>query len=72
MPKMKKIWIYMVGVAPFAFLHDWLSNRMAGPVFLAIAIAYFLVVRYIAEKYGKCDTGPSSGPKGSAGPKGSE
>lgn len=50
---MKKIWIYMAGVAPFAFFYEWLKGLMPGPVFLVGAIVYLLILRLLAEKYGK-------------------
>jgi hypothetical protein len=50
---MKKIWIYMVGVAPLAFFYEPLKTFVSGPVFLICAIAYLLILRWFAEKFGK-------------------
>ncbi len=50
---MKKIWIYMAGVAPFAFFYEQLKALTSGPLFLVAAIAYLLLLRVIAEKFGK-------------------
>jgi cytochrome bd-type quinol oxidase subunit 2 len=50
---MKKIWIYMAGVALFAFFYEPLKALVSGPVFLGGAIVYFLLLRVLAEKFGK-------------------
>ncbi|MGO4307918.1 hypothetical protein [Cupriavidus sp. RAF12] len=50
---MKKIWIYMAGIAPFAFFYEALKALTSGPIFLGLAIIYLLIVRWLAEKFGK-------------------
>lgn len=51
--KMKKFWIYYLGVAIFALAYAWLKTKMSEPVFLAGAIGYLLLLRLISEKLGK-------------------
>ena len=50
---MKKIWIYMAGVVPFAFFYGPLKELASGPVFLIFAVVYLLILRLLAEKFGK-------------------
>jgi hypothetical protein len=50
---MKKIWIYVIGIAPLGYFYEALKGLMSGPVFLGLAIIYLFVVRWIAEKFGK-------------------
>ena len=53
---MKKIWLYIAGVAPFApfaFFYEPLKELASGPVFLISAVVYLLILRLLAEKFGK-------------------
>lgn len=50
---MKKVWIYVAGVAPLAFFYEGLKAVVSEPVFLGGAIVYLLLVRAVAEKFGK-------------------
>lgn len=50
---MKKIWIYMAGVVPLAFFYEPLKTLVSGPVFLICAVVYLLLLRLLAEKFGK-------------------
>lgn len=43
----------MAGVAPIAFFYEQLKALTNGPLFLLAGIAYLLLVRLIAEKFGK-------------------
>lgn len=53
LPQMKKIWVYIAGVVPFAFFYEPLKALVSGPLFLAGAITYLLLLRMLAEKVGK-------------------
>jgi hypothetical protein len=50
---MKKIWIYMIGVIPLALTTERLQSVIGGPALLIGAVSYLLVVRLVAERYGK-------------------
>lgn len=50
---MKKFWIYMAGVAVFAFFYAWLKTVVAQPVFFIGGLAYLVLIRLLAEKFGK-------------------
>lgn len=50
---MKKIWIYMAGVLPFAFFYEQLKALASGPVLLGGALVYLLLLRALADKFGK-------------------
>ena len=50
---MKKIWIYMLGLLPFALFYEQLKASVSGPVFLVAAVVYLLLVRLVAEKFGR-------------------
>ena len=51
--KVKKFWVYMTGVTPLALFHESLQSLTNGPVFLVGAIIYLLLIRVLAEKFGK-------------------
>lgn len=50
---MKKFWIYMIGVAVFAFFYAWLKTVVAQPIFFVAGLAYLVLVGLLAEKLGK-------------------
>ena len=50
---MKKIWIYVAVIVPFAFFYEPLKAALSLPVFLGAGLVYFLLARAIAEKFGK-------------------
>lgn len=54
---MKKIWIYVLGMLPFALFYEQLRALTAGPVFLASSVVYLLLVRLVAEKIGRQPAG---------------
>lgn len=41
-----------MGVIGLGLAHGWLKATFGNPVFFAIAIAYLLVLRLLAEKFG--------------------
>ncbi len=51
--KMKKIWIYMLGVLPLALFYEQLKGLGNGPIFLISAVVYLMFVRFVAEKFGR-------------------
>lgn len=51
--KVKKIWIYMLGMAPLAFFYEPVKRATGESVFL-LAVVYLIVVRLQAEKLGRC------------------
>ena len=53
MPKMKKIWVYMLGLLPLALFYEQLKAMGNGPVFLVSVVVYLLLVRLVAEKLGR-------------------
>jgi hypothetical protein len=53
MSTMKKTWIYVAGVGIFGLAYAWLKGMLPEPVFFAGAIAYLLLLRLAAEKFGK-------------------
>lgn len=51
---MRKIYIYIFGVALLGLLHAPLKSAAPhGAVFLFIVIAYLVILRLVAEKFGK-------------------
>jgi hypothetical protein len=51
---MRKIHIYLIGVALLGLLHAPLKSAAPhGSVFLLIVIVYLVALRLIAEKFGK-------------------
>lgn len=50
---MKKAWIYLAGVVVFGLAYAWLKSLMSEPVFFAGAIGYLLLLRLLAEKFGR-------------------
>ena len=49
---MRKGLIYLIGVFVLGLAHGWLRATFSDPVSFAIAIAYLLVLRLLAEKVG--------------------
>jgi hypothetical protein len=50
---MSKRVIYIVGVSIFGLLYVPLERAIPGPVFLAAAVVYAILLRLIAERHGK-------------------
>jgi hypothetical protein len=51
---MNKAWIYyLVGIMAFGFAYEWLKSIMGQPVFFVGAIIYVLLLRLLAEKFGR-------------------
>jgi apolipoprotein N-acyltransferase len=53
MPKMKKTWIYLIGVIVFGLSYAWLKTLMSELVFFGVVIGYLVLLRLLAEKFGK-------------------
>ncbi len=50
---MSKNQIYFTGVMVLGLVYGWVKAAFSSPVFLGIAITYLIVIRVIAERYGK-------------------
>lgn len=51
---MKKIYIYLVGVILLGLMYAHLKSALGGGWrFFCIALIYLLVIRFIAERFGK-------------------
>ena len=50
---MKKIWIYIIGVAVVGLAYGWLKQMLTEPVFFGFGIVYLVLLRLLAEKFGK-------------------
>ena len=50
---MKRAWIYLAGVIIFGLAYAWLKMLVSDPVFFAGAIGYLLLLRLLAEKFGR-------------------
>jgi len=44
--------IYLIGLVFLGLAHEWLRMTLNGPISLAIAVVYLLIVRFIAERFG--------------------
>lgn len=43
----------MAGVVPFAFFYEPIKILVSGPVLLGGAVVYFILLRVIAERFGR-------------------
>ena len=51
---MRKIYIYILGITPLGFFHEQLKSAAPnGAVFLLGGLAYLVLLRLVAEKFGK-------------------
>ncbi len=50
---MKRIYVYTLGLFPMAVFHDQLEIWTTGPVFMVFAVVYLVLVRLVAEKFGR-------------------
>ena len=50
---MRKINIYIIGVAVLGLTWEWLQAKIGGALALATALGYLLLVRFVAERLGK-------------------
>ncbi|NVE00614.1 hypothetical protein [Massilia sp. BJB1822] len=51
---MRKIHIYILGVALLGLAQGFLKNALPhGAIFFAVVLAYLVILRFIAEKFGK-------------------
>lgn len=50
---MRKLWIYTAGVLPLGFFSERLQAALGTPLFLGAALAYVLLLRLLAERFGK-------------------
>ena len=50
---MRKVHIYAAGAAVFGFAQHFIKKAVPGPVLLLTTVVYFVVLRLVAEKYGK-------------------
>jgi hypothetical protein len=47
-----KLLIYILGLVPLAYFYERLKAELNGLTFVLVAVAYLVVVRVLAEKYG--------------------
>lgn len=52
-PVMKKLLIYVIGLAPLAFAQEWLRATINELPAFGVAILYLVMLRALAEKFGK-------------------
>lgn len=52
-PAMRKLLIYVIGLAPLAFGQEWLRATVNELPAFGFAILYLLILRGLAEKFGK-------------------
>ena len=45
--------IYAAGVIPLGLLYYWLEERLPRALFLVVFVVYLIVLRLLAERYGK-------------------
>ncbi|UMR28706.1 hypothetical protein MJ904_16380 [Massilia sp. MB5] len=51
---MRKIHIYIVGIVLLGLTQKFLKNAVPhGAIFFAVVVAYLVILRFIAEKFGK-------------------
>lgn len=50
---MRRIYIYALGVMILGLSHEWLRGTFSGAISFVIAVSYLLLIRLIAEKWGK-------------------
>ena len=50
---MKRIWIYLLGLIPLAFVYDDLKAALNSWAFLGAVLAYVVALRLVSGKYGK-------------------
>lgn len=50
---MRKIHIYALGVTVLGLSHEWLRETYSGASSFVIAVCYLLLLRFVAEKWGK-------------------
>lgn len=50
---MRKFHIYFIGVIGLGLAHGWLKSIFPAPAVFGIAIVYLILLRLIAEKFGK-------------------
>jgi hypothetical protein len=50
---MRKLWIYTAGVIPLGFFSEQLQAMLGSPLFLGATLAYVLLLRLLAEKFGR-------------------
>jgi hypothetical protein len=50
---MRKLWVYTAGVLPLGFFSERLQATLGTPIFLVCAVGYLLLLRLLAERFGK-------------------
>lgn len=50
---MRKEYIYITGVVIFGLIYAWLKKITDNPAFFLISLLYLLLLRFVAEKFGK-------------------
>jgi hypothetical protein len=50
---MKKLYIYLIGIVPLGFFYYDLRNTISQPVFLLCVLVYLVLLRLLAEKFGR-------------------
>jgi len=51
--EVRKIWIYIISAFILGLSHNWLKISFNTHVSLGIVISYAILLRFVAEKYGK-------------------
>jgi hypothetical protein len=51
--QVSKIQIYLIGVLILGLTYHFIKDLLSGPVFLLSVLGYLVLIRFVAERYGR-------------------